>query len=95
MNGTNAKSNGKNGGPGGRGGLKLGRLLQACPGASLEGPAAVEITGLAYDSRQVRPGTLFFALSGAKTDGGLFLDDAARRGAALTSWAGWNRPYPG
>ena len=63
-------------------GMKLGRLLQAVPTAVLDGAAATEITGLAYDSRAVRPGHLFFALPGEKTDGGLFIADAVRRGAA-------------
>ena len=62
--------------------MKLGRLLQKVPSAVLDGAAATEITGLAYDSRQVQPGNLFFALPGAKTDGGLFIEDAVRRGAA-------------
>ena len=45
--------------------MKLGRLLQACPAARLrEGSAATEIAGLAYDSRAVQPGFLFFALPG-------------------------------
>ena len=61
--------------------MKLGRLLQAAPSAVLDGSAATEISSLAYDSRAVLPGGLFFALPGAKTDGGLFLEEAARRGA--------------
>ena len=62
--------------------MKLGRLLQACPAARLrDGSAATEIAGLAYDSRAVQPGFLFFALPGEKTDGGLYVEDAARRGA--------------
>lgn len=62
--------------------MKLGRLLQAVPSAVLNGAAATEIAGLAYDSRQVQPGSLFFALPGEKTDGGRFIDDAVRHGAA-------------
>ena len=61
--------------------MKLGRLLQAAPSAVLDGSAATEISSLAYDSRAVLPGGLFFALPGAKTDGGLYLEEAARRGA--------------
>ena len=34
-----------------------------------EGGAPVEITGLAYDSRAARPGTLFFCVAGTHTDG--------------------------
>ncbi len=62
--------------------MKLGRLLQALPAAELDGAASTEIAGLAYDSRAVQPGFLFFALPGEKTDGGLFIEEAARRGAA-------------
>ncbi len=61
--------------------MKLGRLLQAVPGAALDGAAATEIAGLACDSRGVQPGYLFFALPGEKTDGGLYAEEAARRGA--------------
>src|SRR5712671_5291758 len=37
---------------------------------------AVVVTGLAVDSRAVRPGDLFFALAGSKTDGVRFIDSA-------------------
>lgn len=40
-----------------------------------------EIVNLAYDSRKVEAGGLFIAVPGVHTDGRLFLDDAARRGA--------------
>jgi UDP-N-acetylmuramoyl-L-alanyl-D-glutamate--2,6-diaminopimelate ligase len=40
------------------------------------------ITGLTADSREVRPGYLFAALSGVKTDGVRFIADAVARGAA-------------
>jgi UDP-N-acetylmuramoyl-L-alanyl-D-glutamate--2,6-diaminopimelate ligase len=39
------------------------------------------ITGLASDSRKVRPGYLFAALAGTKTDGARFVKDAVARGA--------------
>src|ERR1700730_14261581 len=42
---------------------------------------AVVITGLAMDSRAVRPGDLFFALAGHKTDGARFVDAAIAAGA--------------
>jgi UDP-N-acetylmuramoyl-L-alanyl-D-glutamate--2,6-diaminopimelate ligase len=41
-----------------------------------------EFTGLASDSRKVKPGYLFAALPGTNADGAHFVDDAARRGAA-------------
>ncbi len=34
------------------------------------------VTGLAMDSRTVKPGDLFFALAGSKTDGARFIDAA-------------------
>jgi UDP-N-acetylmuramoyl-L-alanyl-D-glutamate--2,6-diaminopimelate ligase len=43
--------------------------------------AAVEITGLAYDSRRVRPGTLFFCVPGYRRDGHEFAAQAVRDGA--------------
>ncbi len=42
-----------------------------------------EITSLAYDSRLVQPGGLFFAVPGVHTDGRRFLADAAKRGAVV------------
>ncbi len=50
----------------------------------VEGTASrdVEVTGLSSDSRQVKPGVVFFALAGSKADGAAFAADAAKRGAA-------------
>jgi UDP-N-acetylmuramoyl-L-alanyl-D-glutamate--2,6-diaminopimelate ligase len=42
---------------------------------------AIEIAGLAVDSRAVKPGDLFFALAGAKTDGTRFIEAAIAAGA--------------
>jgi UDP-N-acetylmuramoyl-L-alanyl-D-glutamate--2,6-diaminopimelate ligase len=41
------------------------------------------ITGLAYDSRKVRPGNLYFALRGLHTDGHRYIGQAIDRGAAV------------
>ena len=42
---------------------------------------ALDITGIASDSREVKPGTLFVALPGPRTDGRLYLRQARERGA--------------
>ena len=54
---------------------------------------AIEVSGLAVDSRAVKPGDLFFALAGAKTDGARFVDAAIAAGAVAV--AGDHRPEGG
>jgi UDP-N-acetylmuramoyl-L-alanyl-D-glutamate--2,6-diaminopimelate ligase len=49
--------------------------------AGMKGFTGLEITGLASDSRKVKPGYLFAALAGTKTDGARFVKDAVARGA--------------
>ncbi|MFP5206302.1 MAG: UDP-N-acetylmuramoyl-L-alanyl-D-glutamate--2,6-diaminopimelate ligase [Acidobacteriota bacterium] len=49
------------------------------------GPVAgsdVEITGIEYDSRRVRPGAVFVAMKGGSTDGNRFVSKAVAAGAA-------------
>jgi UDP-N-acetylmuramoyl-L-alanyl-D-glutamate--2,6-diaminopimelate ligase len=42
-----------------------------------------EITGIAYDSRKVRPGNCFVAIPGTHTDGHRYVEAALRQGAAV------------
>jgi UDP-N-acetylmuramoyl-L-alanyl-D-glutamate--2,6-diaminopimelate ligase len=60
--------------------MRLAELMLAA-GGSLSGED-VEITRLAYDSREVEPGTLFFCVSGYERDGHDFAAQAVRAGAA-------------
>src|SRR3984893_16082749 len=46
-----------------------------------EGAEATGVPGPAVDSRAVKPGDLFFALAGSKTDGARFVDAAIASGA--------------
>jgi UDP-N-acetylmuramoyl-L-alanyl-D-glutamate--2,6-diaminopimelate ligase len=55
--------------------------------------AAIEITGLTSDSRSVKDGYLFAALSGRTTDGARFICDALAAGARAVLTAG-NPPVP-
>jgi UDP-N-acetylmuramoyl-L-alanyl-D-glutamate--2,6-diaminopimelate ligase len=53
--------------------------------------ATVVASGLAVDSRAVKPGDVFFALSGSKTDGSRFIEMAMAAGAvAIVS----DKPHP-
>jgi UDP-N-acetylmuramoyl-L-alanyl-D-glutamate--2,6-diaminopimelate ligase len=47
--------------------------------------AAADVSGLAMDSRAVKPGDLFFALAGSKTDGARFIDAAIASGAVAVA----------
>jgi UDP-N-acetylmuramoyl-L-alanyl-D-glutamate--2,6-diaminopimelate ligase len=51
-------------------------------GARITGPPATPIAGLACDSRRVKPGDLFVALRGQRSDGHRFAAGAAAAGAA-------------
>jgi UDP-N-acetylmuramoyl-L-alanyl-D-glutamate--2,6-diaminopimelate ligase len=57
-------------------------LLREVMGAGLAAGGDVEISSLAYDNRQVVPGTLFFCVPGFTRDGHEFAPDAVARGAA-------------
>jgi UDP-N-acetylmuramoyl-L-alanyl-D-glutamate--2,6-diaminopimelate ligase len=65
--------------------LEAGKLAASVPEAILEGDPAVDIRGIAYDSRQVKPGDLFVCIKGFRFDGHLFIDDAVERGAAAVA----------
>lgn len=56
-------------------------LLSTSAPVQVQGNLDVEIVHLAYDSRNVQPGTLFFALPGTKSDGLRFVNEAVARGA--------------
>ncbi len=54
------------------------KLSDLVPSAGRE----CEITSIAWDTRRMEPGALFFAIPGFQTDGGLFIDEAFSKGAA-------------
>ena len=61
--------------------MNLGELLQGVPSQEIGADSAQEITSLAYDSRRVQPGSLFFAIHGEKADGHDFIPQALKSGA--------------
>jgi stage V sporulation protein S len=47
----------------------------------IHGDSDIEISGIAYDSRKVKPGYLFIAIKGYETDGHKYIDSAVANGA--------------
>jgi UDP-N-acetylmuramoyl-L-alanyl-D-glutamate--2,6-diaminopimelate ligase len=62
--------------------MELRELLAGADVAEIAGDHEVEITGLAYDSRRVQPGELFFCVRGERSDGHDFAERAVGAGAA-------------
>ncbi len=62
--------------------MKLAELVHGVAGATVRGDPATEIRGLAYHTRDVEDGTLFFCVPGLKADGHEFAARAAAAGAA-------------
>ena len=66
--------------------MTLGELVAGV--GSVDGAGSdVEITGLAYDSRAVRPGTLFFCVPGFRSDGHDFAAQAVAAARPRWSWS--------
>jgi len=62
--------------------LKIKDILPGLAVQEFAGDRDAEITGVAYDSRQVEAGDLFVAVRGYRVDGHDFVAEAVRRGAA-------------
>ena len=67
---------------------KLSQLLAAFPYYEKDGDADPVIEWLAFDSRDVRAGTLFFALPGTHTTGAVFIPAAVAAGACAVVYEG-------
>ncbi len=62
--------------------MKLKKIIDNLDGVvKVEGKTNLEITGIACDSKAVKPGYLFVALKGSRVNGADFIDDAIGRGA--------------
>jgi UDP-N-acetylmuramoyl-L-alanyl-D-glutamate--2,6-diaminopimelate ligase len=65
--------------------MKLADLLAEIEGFAVSGPTDADIRSVAYDSRGVTPGALFFALRGEKLNGLDYVEDALLRGATAVA----------
>jgi UDP-N-acetylmuramoyl-L-alanyl-D-glutamate--2,6-diaminopimelate ligase len=61
--------------------VTIRELLVETPVFDVAGSLDLPVTGLCYDSRRVRPGDLFFGLTGLKQDGQAFVRQALTAGA--------------
>ena len=59
----------------------LNELLPAVDVIEFDGDPQTPVSGLCYDSREVKPGDLFFATDGTHSDGHRFIAAAVNRGA--------------
>ena len=62
--------------------MKLSELVHGVSGATVRGDPGIEIRGLAYHTRDVADGTLFFCVPGLSFDGHAFAAAAVEAGAA-------------
>ena len=63
--------------------MRLAKLLRGIEFRDGAVYGDLDIRGIAYDSRRVKPGDLFVAIRGEKTDGNNFAADAIARGAVV------------
>ncbi len=61
--------------------MKLSVLLGELEGFKIIGSEHLNITGIAFNSLEVKPGNIFVCISGFKTDGHRYAEDAIARGA--------------
>ncbi|OPL10454.1 MAG: hypothetical protein AVO34_03740 [Firmicutes bacterium ML8_F2] len=69
-------------------------ILTASRGRLLQGDPEQQVTGFVIDSRQIKPGNFFIPFSGEKTDGHLYITDAAKRGGTGAFIASGCKPDP-
>lgn len=63
--------------------MRLSELLIGIEGELVDYDESVEISSIAYDSRRVKKGALFAALSGVNTDGNKYIAQAVAAGASF------------
>jgi len=63
--------------------MQLDQLIQSAQMERISGggDGNPEVSDIVYNSRKATPGSLFVAVSGTKSDGGSYIDDAIENGA--------------
>ena len=61
--------------------MKINEILANCNLLEIEGEKDVDIVDLAFDSRKVKDGSLFFAVRGTQVDGHEYIEKAVAQGA--------------
>jgi len=72
--------------------MELGRLIKGLS-YELNGDPELEIRGLGYDSRRIRPGYLFVAIKGNNQNGYDYIEDAIQNGAVALIAEEFKRPF--
>ncbi|MCL2661881.1 MAG: UDP-N-acetylmuramoyl-L-alanyl-D-glutamate--2,6-diaminopimelate ligase [Oscillospiraceae bacterium] len=62
--------------------MTLEKLLENVEKVDIKADGSVDISGICYDSRDIRSGELFIAVRGYETDGHRYIEDAVKKGAA-------------
>ena len=63
--------------------MKLSDLLRGVDILAADADFSLDVSGVQYDSRKVRPGEVFIAITGFATDGNRYIEAALERGAVL------------
>ncbi|MBN1288057.1 MAG: UDP-N-acetylmuramoyl-L-alanyl-D-glutamate--2,6-diaminopimelate ligase, partial [Actinobacteria bacterium] len=61
--------------------MLLSEMLDAVEERKITRFRDMEVSGMAYDSREIKPGQAFFCIKGLVTDGHLYIKDAVKKGA--------------
>ena len=66
--------------------MKLQELLEGIVVLECRAEPCLDVTGVSFDSRAVKQGELFVAVTGFAADGHKFIPAAVKNGAAAVRW---------
>jgi len=73
--------------------MKLKELLKEISPLQVRGDADIQVEGITYDSRQVRPGWIFVAIRGLQDDGHHYIPRALEAGASAVVYSDGTRHF--